>query len=185
MTNHWVDLRNSDVILVMGGNPASNHPISMKWILKAKEKGAKLIVVDPRFTQTAAKADIYAPIRSGTDIAFLGGMIKYIIENKLYFKDYAVRYTDVPFLVNPDFKGPGDLDGVFSGYDEKDCKYDKKTWTFQLDGQGVPKKDLSLNDPNCVFQLLAKHFSRYTLDMVSNITGTPKEKLEEIYQWIG
>jgi formate dehydrogenase major subunit len=122
MTNHWVDLRNSDVILVMGGNPASNHPISMKWILKAKEKGSKLIVVDPRFTQTAAKADIYAPIRSGTDIAFLGGLIKYIIENQLYFKEYVVRYTDAPFLVNLDFKGPGQLDGVFSGYDEKDCK---------------------------------------------------------------
>ena len=185
MTNHWVDLRNSDVILVMGGNPASNHPISMKWILKAKEKNSKLIVVDPRFTQTAAKADLYAPIRSGTDIAFLGGMIKYIIENQLYFKEYIVQYTDAPFLVHPDFKGPGQLDGVFSGYDEKDCKYDKKTWAFQLDGRGLPKRDLSLNDPNCVFQLLAKHYSRYTLDVVSNITGTPKDKLEEIYQWIG
>ncbi len=185
MTNHGVDLRNSDLILVMGGNPASNHPISMKWILKAKEKGSKLIVVDPRFTQTAAKADIYAPIRSGTDIAFLGGMIKCIIENQLYFKEYLIRYTDASFLVDPDFKGPGELDGVFSGYDEKESKYDKKTWSFQLDHRGVPKKDFSLTDPNCVFRLLAKHFSRYTLDLVSDITGTPKNKLEEIYRWVG
>jgi len=106
MTNHWIDFKNADVILVMGANPASNHPISMKWVMRAREKGAKLIVVDPRFTQTAAKADLYAPMRSGTDIAFLGGMIKYILDNKLYFKDYVVNYTNAPFLVNADFKGP-------------------------------------------------------------------------------
>ncbi len=185
MTNHWVDLRNADVILVMGGNPASNHPVSMKWILKARERGAKLIVVDPRFTQTAAKADIYAPIRSGTDIAFLGGLITYVIENQLFFKEYIAEYTDGPFLVNPNYKGPGELDGVFSGYDTKTCSYDKKSWAFELDDRGVPKKDLSLKDPHCVFQLLAKHFSRYSLDVVSSITGTPKTTLEEIYRLIG
>jgi formate dehydrogenase major subunit len=185
MTNHWVDLRNADVILVMGGNPASNHPISMKWIMKAKERGAKLIVVDPRFTQTAAKADIYAPLRSGTDIAFINGMIKYIIENNLYFKEYVVNYTNAPFLVNPDFKMPGELDGVFSGYDEEGAKYDKKTWTFQMDENGLPKRDMTLKDQRCVFQLLKKHVSRYTLDAVSNITGTPKDKLEEVYKVYG
>ena len=94
MTNHWIDLKNSDVILAMGGNPASNHPISMKWINRAREKGAKLICVDPRFSQTAAKADLYAPLRSGTDIAFLGGMIKYILDNDLYLKEYIVNYTN-------------------------------------------------------------------------------------------
>ena len=99
MTNHWIDLKNADVILVMGANPASNHPISMKWIMRAKERGAKLIVVDPRFTQTATKADLYAPLRSGTDIAFLGGMIKYIIENDKYFKDYVVHYTNLSYIV--------------------------------------------------------------------------------------
>jgi formate dehydrogenase major subunit len=182
MTNHWVDLRNADVILVMGSNPASNHPISMKWIMKAKEKGAKLIVVDPRFTQTAAKADIYAPLRSGTDIAFISGMIKYIIDNNLIFRDYVVNYTNASFLVNPDFKMPGELDGVFSGFDEKTAKYDKKTWTFQMDEKGLPKRDLSLKDPRCVYQILRKHVSRYTPDMVSSITGTPKEKLIEVYK---
>jgi formate dehydrogenase major subunit len=185
MTNHWIDLRNADVVLVMGANPASNHPIAMKWIMKAKEKGGKLVVVDPRFTQTAAKSDVYAPLRSGTDIVFLGGMIKYIIDNNLYFREYVVKYSNASFLVNPDFKLPVQLDGVFSGYDEKTRKYDKKTWTFQMDEKGVPKKDLTLKDPNCVFQLLKKHYSRYTLDKVASITGTPKDKLEEVYKIIG
>jgi formate dehydrogenase major subunit len=119
MTNQWNDFKNADVILVMGANPAENHPISMRWVMKAKERGAKLIVVDPRFTRTAAKADIYCPIRSGTDIAFLGGMINYILQNNLYFKEYVVNYTNASYLVNPEFKGPGELDGVFSGYDPK------------------------------------------------------------------
>ncbi len=182
MTNHWIDFKNADVILVMGGNPAENHPISMKWIARAKERGAKLIVVDPRFTRTAAKADIYAPLRSGTDIAFLGGMINYILRNNLYFRDYVINYTNAAFLVNPKFKGPGELNGVFSGYDEKTRKYDKKTWSYQMDEKGIPKKDPALKDPNCVFQLLKKHYSRYTIDKVSAITGTPKEKLVEVYK---
>ena len=185
MTNHWVDLRNADVVLVMGANPASNHPISMKWIMKAKEKGGKLVVVDPRFTQTAAKADLYSPLRSGTDIAFLGGMIKYIIDRNLYFRDYVVNYTNAPFLVNPDFKTTAELDGVFSGYDEKTRKYDKKTWSYQMDDKGVAKKDLTLKDPNSVFQLLRKQYARYTMDKVSSITGTPKDKLEAVYKAIG
>jgi formate dehydrogenase major subunit len=185
MTNHWVDLKNSDVILVMGSNPASNHPISMKWIMRARERGGKLICVDPRFTQTAAVADLYAPLRSGTDIAFLGGMIKYILDNDLIFREYVVNYTDAPFMVHADFRVPGELDGVFSGYSEKDSKYDRKTWAFQLDEKGLPKRDVTLNDPKCVFQLLKKHYSRYTMDKVSQITGTPKEKLEEVYRAIG
>ena len=182
MTNHWVDVKNADIILVMGSNPAENHPISMKWIARARENGAKLIVVDPRFTRTAAKADLYAPMRSGTDIAFLGGMIKYILDNKLYFRQYVVDYTNATFLVNPEFKGPWQLDGLFSGYDEKGRKYDKKTWSFQMDENSLPKKDPSMKDPNCVFQLLRKQYARYTIDRVSDITGTPKEKLLEVYK---
>jgi formate dehydrogenase major subunit len=182
MTNHWVDFKNSDVILVMGSNPAENHPVSMKWVMKAKDNGGKLIVVDPRFTRTAAKADIYAPLRSGTDIAFLGGMINYILQNSLYFKDYVLNYTNASFLVNPDFKGPADLNGLFSGYDDKTRKYDKKTWSYQMDENGIPKKDMTLKDPNCVFQLMKKHYSRYSVDKTSAITGTPKEKLLEVYK---
>ncbi len=182
MTNHWNDIKNADVILVMGANPAENHPVSMKWIMMARGKGGKLIVVDPRFTRTAAKADLYAPMRSGTDIAFLGGMIKYILDNNLYFREYVVNYTDASFLVNPEFKGPAQLNGLFSGYDEKTRKYDKKTWSLQMEENGIPKKDSTLKDPACVFQLLKKQYSRYTLDKVSSICGTPKETLAEVYK---
>ena len=103
MTNHWIDLQNSDCILIQGCNPAENHPISFKWVMRAKDKGATVIHVDPRFTRTSARASMHAPIRSGTDIAFLGGMIKYIIDNDKYFKDYVVAYTNAPILVNEGF----------------------------------------------------------------------------------
>ncbi|SMP74151.1 formate dehydrogenase alpha subunit [Desulfonatronum zhilinae] len=179
MTNHYNDLMNSDCILMMGGNPAECHPVSFKWIMKAKERGATLISVDPRFNRTSSKADIYAPMRSGTDIPFLGGMIKYILDNNLYFRDYVVNYTNAAFLVNPDF---GFDDGLFSGWDPEKNAYDKSTWTYQLDDKGVPKRDLTLKDKNCVFQLLTKHFERYTLDRVSETTGTPKDKLLEVYK---
>jgi formate dehydrogenase major subunit len=121
-------------------------------------------------------------MRSGTDIPFLGGMIKYILDKNLIFTEYVVKYTNASFLVNPDFKGPGELSGLFSGYDDKTRKYDKKTWSFQMDENGVPKKDPTLQNPQCVYQLLKKQYSRYTLDKVSSITGTPKEKLEEVYK---
>ena len=182
MTNHWIDIKNSDVILIMGSNAAENHPVSFRWVSKAIENGATLIHVDPRFTRTSSKAHIYAPIRPGTDIAFLGGMINYIIQNKLYFEEYVKLYTNATFLVKPDFKLPGDNGGVFSGYDPIKRKYNKSTWKFQLDENGNPKKDLSMQDPNCVFQLLKKHFSRYTPEIVSEITGTPKDTLLKVYK---
>jgi formate dehydrogenase major subunit len=99
MTNHWIDIKNSDCILIMGSNAAENHPISFKYVTEAMENGATLISVDPRFTRTSSKADIYTALRSGTDIAFLGGMIKYILENKLYSKEYVSLYTNAPFIV--------------------------------------------------------------------------------------
>jgi formate dehydrogenase major subunit len=184
MTNHWNDFKNSDVILIMGSNPASNHPISFKWIQEAIDKrGAKLICVDPRFTQSAAKAHLYAPLRSGTDIAFLGGMIKYILDKNLIHQEYVVNYTNASFLVNPALKMPGDNKGVFSGL--KDGKYEKDTWGYQTDAEGVIKKDKTLKDPNCVFQLLKKHYSRYNTKLVSRITGTPEDKLLEVYKIYG
>ena len=179
MTNHWIDIGNSDCILIMGSNAAENHPISFKWVTKAMENGAKLISVDPRFTRTSSKADMYAPLRSGTDIAFLGGMIKYILDNDLIQKDYVVNYTNAPLLINSGFKFD---DGLFSGYDSKGRKYDKKTWQYQLDASGIPKRDETLQDPMCVYQLLKKHYSRYDLDTVSQITGTPVEDLKKVYE---
>ncbi len=182
MTNHWIDIRNSDVVLIMGSNAAENHPISFRYVLEAKEHGAKILSVDPRFTRTSARSDVYAPLRSGTDIAFLGGMIKYILDNNMSHQEYLQLHTNATFLVDPRFQMPGDLDGLFSGYNLDKRSYDKSTWNFQRDENGVPKSDLSMQDPNCVFQLLKKHFSRYTPEVVSDITGTPLDKLEEVYK---
>ncbi len=185
MTNHWIDIRNSDVILIMGSNAAENHPISFRYVLEAKEHGAKILSVDPRFTRTSARADIYAPLRSGTDIAFLGGMIKYILDNDLCHKEYLQLHTNATFLVDPRFQMPGELDGLFSGYNLEKRSYDKSTWSFQRDEAGLPKSDPDMQDPSCVFQLLKKHFSRYTPEVVSDITGTPLDKLKEVYAIYG
>jgi formate dehydrogenase major subunit len=179
MTNHWIDLKNSDCILIMGSNAAENHPISFKWVTEAQRNGAKVINVDPRFTRTSSKADIYAPLRSGTDIAFLGGMIKYILDNKLHSNQYVTDYTNATFLVNKNFKFEN---GLFAGYDAKARKYDKATWTYQMDENGVPKRDLTLKDPQCVLNLLKKHYDRYDLKKVSAITGTSEAELLEIYK---
>ena len=185
MTNHWNDIANSDCIMAIGSNPAENHPAAFTWITLAKESGAKLISVDPRFTRTSAKADIYAPMRSGTDVAFIGGILKYVLDDMArnpgnYNMTYVVEYTNAPYLIDPDFKGPADLDGLFSGYDDTKRSYDKSTWSYQLDDKGIPKRDKTLKDPNCVFQLLKKQFARYTVDKVCSITGTPKKTFLEI-----
>src|SRR5512134_558440 len=182
MTNHWIDIRNADVILIMGSNAAENHPISFKWVMDAKDRGATVIHVDPRFTRTSSQADIYAPLRSGTDIAFLGGMINYILQHDLIQRDYVRLYTNASFLVNQEFQMPGELDGVFSGYDAKGRKYDKAAWAFQVGADGVIKKDPTLKDPLCVYQQMKKHYTRYDLDTVSSITGTPKADLLKVYE---
>lgn len=178
MTNHIVDLKNTDCALIMGSNAAENHPITMKWLMKARDqRGAKIIHVDPRFTRTSAVADIWAPLRPGTDIAFLGGMIKYIIDNELYHKEYVVNYTNATFVIKEgfDFK-----DGLFSGYDPVNRKYDVSTWDYEVDAEGNPVKDFTLTHPRCVFQLLKKHYERYDIDTVCSITGTPKDKYLEV-----
>ena len=177
MTNHWNDLENSDCILMMGSNPAQNHPISFKWVLRAQDRGATLVSVDPRFTHSSSKADIYAPLRIGTDIAFLGGMINYIIENGKYFKQYVIDSTNAPTVVGEAF---GFQDGLFSGFEQG--RYNKKSWGFELDAKGVPVRDETLTHPRSVFSLLKKHYSRYTLDAVSKVTGTSKEDLLKVYE---
>ncbi|MCK8603957.1 formate dehydrogenase-N subunit alpha [Syntrophobacteraceae bacterium DRH4] len=179
MTNHWIDIANSDCILIMGSNAAENHPISFRWVTKAQLAGTPVIHVDPRFTRTSAKADIYAPIRSGTDIAFLGGMIKYIIDNNKYFKEYIANYTNGAFIVGDKFSFK---DGLFSGYDAEKRKYDQSTWAFKMEANGMPAVDKTLEDPRCVFQLLKTHYARYDLDTVSSITGTPKDDLLKVYE---
>ena len=167
----------------MGSNAAENHPISFRWVTKAKEKrNATVIHVDPRYTRTSSQADIYVPLRSGSDIAFLGGMIKYILDNELYHKEYVKLYTNAPFILNEKFKLPEELGGVFAGYNPKTHSYDRSYWAFEKDENGKIKKDLTMKHPRCVLQLLKKHYSRYDIDTVSAITGTPKEDLLKVYK---
>jgi formate dehydrogenase major subunit len=197
MTNGWVDMKNTDMMLIMGGNPAENHPCGFKWPIEAKRtRNAKIISVDPRFTRTSAVADLFCQIRAGTDISFLGGVIRYAIENNRIAKDYLIHHTNAAFIVKSDFKLPADTDGVFSGFDAQTQTYDKSTWNYEGAGGGgsdaahapngsvppapkLPEKveyDLTLQNPNCVFQLMKKHYSRYTPEMVERITGIPKEQ---------
>ncbi len=177
MTNHWIDIKNADVILIMGSNAAENHPISFKWVQKARENGGKLIVVDPRFTKSASMADVYASLRPGTDLAFLGGIINYALQNDRIQKEYVVEYTNASYLISADYKFN---DGIFSGYDGGKREYDKKTWGYQNDDKGIPKRDKTLKDPQCVYQLMKKHYARYTPEKVEQITGCPKESFLKV-----
>jgi formate dehydrogenase major subunit len=182
MTNHYIDLKNSDCILIMGGNPAENHPIAFKWILRAQDRGAKIIHVDPRFTRTSARCDYHVPLRSGTDIAFLGGMIKHIIDNNLIHQEYVKYYTNASQIISPDYDFQ---DGLFSGYNPEKRSYSKETWTTVKDSEGIPLRDYTLQNPRCVYQMLKKHYDRYTLEKVSSITGVSQENLLKVYNEFG
>src|SRR5947207_2528995 len=130
MTNGWIDMKNADVMLIMGGNPAENHPCGFKWPIEAKrQRNAKMIAVDPRFTRTAATADLFVQIRAGSDIAFLGGLINYAIEHGRFHKEYLVHYTNAAFLIKDDFELPEQ--GLFSGFDAATQTYDKSAWNYQ------------------------------------------------------
>jgi len=193
MTNHWVDLKNSDVIMMIGSNAAENHPISFKWINEARKKGATLINVDPRFTRSSATADLYARLRSSTDIAFINGMIRWLIEDmeahpEKYNMTYVREYTNMSFLIDPNLTLPADNGGKFSGFKPSQVveglgefgSYDKSTWVWQKDADGIPKKDKTLKDPNCVFQLLKKHVDRYTVEAVCDVTGTDPDVYRQV-----
>jgi len=239
MTNGWIDIKNTDMMLIMGGNPAENHPCGFKWPVEAKlHRNAKMIVVDPRFTRTATQADLFLQIRAGADIAFLGGLINYAIQNNRLAKDYLVNYTNAAFVIKEGFKLPED--GLYSGFDASTQVYDKATWNYEEGGAANPSAiqaaagastaaqapaagqgagaskgaadggqgpaggghqaggpagaaaqggaipppilppnvayDVSLQHPRSVFQLLKKHYSRYTPEMVERITGIPKDQ---------
>ncbi|MDO5357792.1 MAG: molybdopterin-dependent oxidoreductase [Slackia faecicanis] len=207
MTSHWCDFQNADVIMNIGSNSAENHPVSSKWIHKAHERGAKWIVVDPRYTRTAEQADIYCPIRSGTDIAFYGGLYNYIIENDLWQHEYVLNYTNASYLLDPEYEFDP-ATGFFSGWDEEAGKYSNHSWHYQVESETVwdtseggdyawavaegvpeftppvvqhPKRDMTLQDPLCVFQQFKKHYSRYDMDTVCSICGMDKETLELVY----
>ena len=202
MTNGRIDIKNTDMMMIMGGNPAENHPCGFKWAMEAKRnRNARLISVDPRFTRTSATADLFCQIRAGTDIAFLGGLIRYAIDNNRIARDYLINYTNAAFVVKEGFKLPDD--GLFSGFDAAGGKYDTSTWNYEGSGGGAtgsagasghapePKPgnaaapapaglppnvsyDLTLQHPRCVFQLLKQQYSRYTPEVVERITGIPQ-----------
>ncbi len=183
MTNSWNDIKNADLVLVMGGNAAEAHPCGFKWVVEAQQKRkAPLVVVDPRFTRSAAVADYYAPLRPGTDIAFLGGVINYLLSNSKIHLDYVKLNTDATFLVKEGFKFDN---GFFSGYNEAKRSYDKSTWGYQMGEDGFVKVDDTLQNPQCVFQQMKKHYSRYTPELVSKVTGTPKDKFLKVAEMMG
>jgi formate dehydrogenase-N alpha subunit len=182
MTNHWVDLKNSDLVIVMGGNAAEAHPCGFKWVIEAKkDRKARLIVVDPRFTRSAAVSDFYAPIRAGSDIAFLGGVINYLLSKDKIHHEYVKNYTNAAFLIDEGFKFE---DGLFSGYNAEKRSYGKDTWKYQIGKDGFAMVDPTLESPNCVFQLMKKHYSRYTPELVSKTTGTPQDAFLKICEMI-
>jgi formate dehydrogenase major subunit len=199
------DLLNADAILIMGSNMAENHPVGFQWVVEAREKGTKVIHIDPRFTRTSALSDIWAPLRAGSDIIFLGGLINYTLVNDLCFRDYIVHYTNAPVIISEDFKDTEDLGGVFSGWKDDTKKYDPASWLYdspeteehqanshssehaekegghEQEGGNSPtdldkyNKDDTLQHPRCVFQLLKKHFARYTPEMVEQYCGISRE----------
>ena len=193
------DLANADAILIMGSSMAENHPVGFQWAMKARERGATIIHVDPRFTRTSAMADIWIPLRAGSDIVLLGALIRYVLENKKDFREYVLNYTNAAVLLRDDFRDTDELGGVFSGWDAERKAYDPHTWAYQgapveeQKGNGgaggghakdrggekskssVYQQDLSLQNPRCVYQVLRRHFSRYTPELVEQACGIPKE----------
>jgi formate dehydrogenase major subunit len=182
MTNHWVDIRNADLVLIMGGNAAEAHPCGFKWVVEAKHYNkARLVVVDPRFTRSAAMADFYAPIRAGSDIAFLAGVINYLLTNNRIQQKYVGAYTNATFIVGEAFKFQ---DGLFSGYNEDKRSYDPASWAYETDEKGFAKTDPTMQHPRCVLQIMKQHYSRYTPEVVSRITGTPKDQFLKVCEMI-
>jgi formate dehydrogenase major subunit len=203
-TGFQQDLQHADCILIQGSSMAEAHPVGFRWVMKAKERGAKVIHVDPRFGRTSQLADRHVPIRAGTDIAFLGGLIRHAIETESYFREYVVNYTNAPTILREDFRDTEDLDGLFSGWDPETATYDDETWQYLhgfggaggdrqthtstghdehtgagMEVGGVPRDD-TLRHPRCVFQVLRRHFSRYTPETVERVCGISSEDFHAV-----
>ncbi len=175
------DLARSDCILIEGSSMAEAHPVGFRWVMKAKENGATIIHVDPRFSRTSALADIWVPIRAGTDIAFLGGIIRHVLENDLFFREYVVHYTNASCILRPEFRDSGEEpSGYFSGWNEEKRAYDHESWLYEGEGLSYPHRDLSLQDPRCIFQTLKRHFARYTPERVEEVCGIPPELFHKV-----
>jgi formate dehydrogenase major subunit len=200
-TSFQQDLANSDCILIQGSNMAEAHPVGFQWVVEAKARGATVIHVDPRYTRTSALADIHVPLRAGSDIAFVGALINHVLSNDLQFTDYVKAYTNASVILRADFQDTEDLDGLFSGYDPETRTYRKDSW--QYDGMTVgsaagqreyrpadmdpertrgaeARTDPTLQDPHCVFQVLKRHFARYTPEVVESVCGVPPEEFFKV-----
>ena len=185
----------------MGSNMAEAHPVGFQWVVEAKARGAKVIHIDPHFTRTSALADTFVPIRVGSDIAFLGGVIRHILENGLDFREYVTAYTNAAALISPEYRDTEDLDGLFSGFDPEKGAYDTVSWQYRATGPppgdeerpqeaqsdatgagGAPiaahaeATDPTLQHPDCVYQILKRHFARYTPEFVEEVCGVPQER---------
>src|SRR3954463_1284552 len=199
---------NSDCIVIMGSNMAENHPVGFQWVMEARERGATVVHVDPRFTRTSAMSTKHIGIRAGTDIAFLGGVIRYIIDNERYFDEYVKRYTNAPTIISEEFEDTEELDGLFSGWDPEKGEYDITKWAYKgmephgsagqreagfdsghkgeqvgkggggshLNHGEPPDEDETLQHPRCVFQILKRHYARYTPEFVAETCGCSVEE---------
>src|SRR6266567_5155409 len=195
MTNHWRDLKNADLILINGANPAEAHPVGFQWFIKAKldpERGpgagggAQIIHADPRFTRTSALADTYLQIRTGTDVAYFGGLINYVLDKGFFHDEYVRNYTNASWIVKD---GYSFKDGLFSGYSKDKRSYDISTWAYENTATSgsdtFARRDMTLQDPRSVFQLMKAHYARYTPEAVENITGIPKADFLKVAELVG
>src|SRR2546423_5742648 len=201
---------NSDCIVIMGSNMAENHPVGFQWVIEARERGAQVIHVDPRFTRTSAMATKWVGIRAGSDIAFLGGIANYILQNDLYFEEYVKHYTNAPVIIDERFVDTEEADGIFSGWDPEARRYDIESWRYEgmevhgaagQRGEGFepsreqaghgaaggglhhgepPSEDPELTHPRCVFQILKRHYQRYTPELVAETCGCSVEDFVEV-----
>ena len=207
-TAEW-DIANAQCILIMGVNMAENHPIAYRFVMQAKQRGAAVIHVDPRFTRTSATSDVHASLRPGSDIAFLGGLINYVLHSERwnsdpFFQEYVANYTNAATLVSDEFQDTEDLDGLFSGYNPDEREYDVSSWQYRNETSqspvqsrpkaltteaysehvgrltGSPERDPTLQHPRCVLQVLKRHFSRYTPEVVENVCGVPQQRFLHI-----
>jgi formate dehydrogenase major subunit len=193
----------------MGSNMAEAHPVGFQWVMEAKQRGARVIHVDPRYTRTSALADTYVQLRTGSDVAFLGGVVNHILSNELDFREYLLPYTNAATIVSEDFRDTEDLDGLFSGYNPDKGVYDPSSWHYEgmephpgdqagaeqsrdmASGMqhesggpalqhGDPPRDETLRHPHCVYQILKRHFARYTPEVVEEVCGVPREQFLEV-----
>jgi formate dehydrogenase major subunit len=175
------DLVNADAILIIGSSMAEAHPVAFRWVVKAREERGTLVIhVDPRFGRTSAHADLWTPLRAGSDIVFFGGLIHYVLTHDRIFREYVISYTNAAILIDEGFKGPDDLDGLFSGWQPETRSYDAATWQYECDAQGQPRRDPSLTHPRTVYQHLVRHFARYTPELVERVCGIPRDRFLQI-----